>query len=217
MAETGPITCEEAELRQSRQDRAYLKACEEHGIEAVPANYRARRSSFANDATDEAFFHHHQSTLDGHGSTCDPDDIDKRLGWSEPDAEDDCDVSLELNPDAERVLDWVLDLAICDSARISAQAIGTKIVALAWLLERGAIGAKSQTEIADRLEMTRSNFSSCVRGIQKALGGRLRARGQKTEVSNQHYREARLRVVAAGHGNLKSKRKLGTNGDKFSS
>ena len=204
----GKVTSEEAHLRQARQDREYLLLCEQNGIEPVPPSYRARRSSFANDAADESFFYHHQSTLDGHGSTCDPDDIDKRLGWSEPDAQDDCDFAIELHADAERVLEWVLDLAISDSTRISAQAIGIKIVALAWLLERGAIGGKSQTEVADRMKTTRSNFSQSVRQIQKEIGGNFRARGQKSEEANRKYAAIRNAAVAAGHGNLKRKHKL---------
>jgi hypothetical protein len=209
MAETHTISSEEAKARQYRQEAEYLRLCELHNVEPAPPSYRGSGYCFAGTAVDDAILSHRQSSLDGGVSTdFDYDLIDRNLEKAESGEDIDCDVSIELHPDAERVLDWVLDLAISDSTRISAQAIGIKVIALAWLLEKGVIGARSQTEVADRIKTTRSNFSQAVRQIQKEIGGNFRARGQKSEEANEKYRAIRNAAVLAGHGNLKRKHKM---------
>ncbi|MFY8215054.1 MAG: hypothetical protein ACOVMP_00460 [Chthoniobacterales bacterium] len=206
MDSTGPVTAEEAQLNQARKDQEYLKLCQENGITPDLPKYTAGRYSCnAGDPANDALLSHRQSTLDGGAvTTFDHGDIDQRLGWAEPEDSSD-DFKIELHPEAEQVLEWILGVAMCDGKRFSAEAVGIKLIALSWLLQRGAVGAMSQTEIANRIRTTRSNFSSCVRGIQKALGGKLHARAQKSEVSNSHYKQARLRVVANGGGNLRRK------------
>jgi hypothetical protein len=204
MAETHTISAEEAKARQYRQDAEYLKACELHGIEPAPPSYRGSGYCFAGTSVDDAILNHRQSTLDGGAITqCDSDaDIDQRLGWHEPD--ETLDSALEIHAEAERALTGILNLLIPANGRISAQGVGAKLLALAWLIQHPSVGGLSQTQIADKIGMTRANLSAHVRALQKQLNGRLHARGQKTEVSNQHYREARLRVVAEGR-NLRRK------------
>ena len=204
---TGRVSSQEAQARQRRQDDLYLAACEEAGIKPELPSYRSGGDCYSMSAAVEVILHKNQTALDGGGSSSfDHDDIDARLGWKEPDAEDDCDVSIELHPDAERVLDWVLDIAIPDKRRFCQRAISGRLIALCWLLEKGEIGRMSQTSIADRLEMTRSNFSQSVRQIQKEIGGNLRARGQKSEIANKKYRAIRNKAVSEGRGNLRKRR-----------
>ena len=196
----------EAQARQAKQDREYLAACEAHGIEPAPASYRGSGYCFAGTSVDDAVLSHRQSSLVGGAITeCDSDDdIDARLGWAEPDAELDC--ALEIHAEAERALTGILNLLIPEAGKICPRAIGTKILALAWLLEHGRVGAESQTESARRTGQTRANVSESVRTLQKTLGGRLRSRGQKSAQSVEVYRKIRNEAVKAGHGNLRNRK-----------
>jgi hypothetical protein len=209
MSERCKVSAEEAKERQAKRDREYLAACAEHGIEAVAASYRAGRDAYAGSAANDVALGFRQTSLDAGAHThFDYDAIDRNLEKAESSSDEDCDVALSIHPEAEAVLSWVLDIAIPDKRRFCQRAISGRLIALCWLLERGDIGGMSQTAIADRLEMTRSNFSNSVRQIQKAIGGSWKARGQKSEIANKKYRAIRNAAVAAGNGNLKGKRKL---------
>jgi hypothetical protein len=93
--------------------------------------------------------------------------------------------------DAGEVLLRLVDLLI--PARItksSGQMIGMKVMALGWMIGsgKGGIGEKSQSEITEKLGMSRAIFSFWVRHLEKSLN--FHARGQKKAGAVDSYREA---------------------------
>jgi hypothetical protein len=72
----------------------------------------------------------------------------------------------------------------------SPQMIGLKVLALGWMIGsgKGQIGSKSQSQIADKLGVTRAILSFWVRHFEKSLG--FHGRGQKATAAVESYREA---------------------------
>jgi hypothetical protein len=86
-----------------------------------------------------------------------------------------------------RLLETLIPSRITKS---SAQMIGLKVLALGWMIGsgKGGIGEKSQSEIAQKLGMSRAIFSFWVRHLEKSLG--FHARGQKKAGAVESYQEA---------------------------
>jgi hypothetical protein len=93
--------------------------------------------------------------------------------------------------DAGEVLLRLVDLLIPSRiTKSSGQMIGLKVLALGWMIGsgKGGIGEKSQSQIAEKLGMSRAIFSFWVRHFEKSLG--FHARGQKATEAVESYREA---------------------------
>ena len=86
-----------------------------------------------------------------------------------------------------RLVDLLLPSTINQA---SAQSVGIKVMALAWMMQssKGSVGSMPLAQIAKRLSVSRALLSHWVRYYEKTLG--FHARGQKMRGAVDSYREA---------------------------
>jgi hypothetical protein len=111
-------------------------------------------------------------------------EIDRRNNWQEPDDIEPPDYAA-LSDALARLVDILAGPRICKQGR---EASGLRVYALAWGLQRGAIGTMTITEAARACNVTPAAFSLAIREVSKASG--LHFRGQRREGCRDTFKNA---------------------------
>lgn len=128
-------------------------------------------------------------------STYDPfelaDDIDARLGWKEPEQAQ-AKPTAAPKPEAavlteqlEQFAEWLSPSRL---NRASLHGLGMRVVALLWMVNRGACREMTQTQLAKHIGCTRAAVSWNVCKLARSLG--VRVRGMRSQTTAEANRRA---------------------------
>lgn len=137
---------------------------------------------------------------DAEVATYDPDawadDIDARLGWKEPEPPAQLSQSDSPTPKAAVISEQLGQFAEWLSPsrldKASVHHVGMRVLALLWIVNRGACREMRQRELAERIGVTRAAVSWNVCKLARSLG--IRVRGMRSEATAEANRTAAHRT-----------------------
>jgi len=142
-----------------------------------------------------------QAYHDAEVATYDPDawadDIDARLGWKEPEPPPQAKATAKpeaavLTEQLEQFAEW-LSPSRLDKACV--HGLGMRVLALLWIVNRGACREMRQRELAEHIGCTRAAVSWNVCKMARSLG--IRVRGMRSETTAEANRTAAKRTWPA--------------------
>ena len=162
-------------IEQARKDREYLAACEQYGIEPLPARYdQASRD--------------HSGTIEREPAP----GLDRNL---QPDFifYDDEPERTAISGEKREAFLSVLNSILPDSSNLETfvRTAGLRVLSLSWMMGRTIHAARSLADLADELHISRAILSFHVRKIEDATG--LHGRAQKSTSAPTVYRELRIK------------------------
>lgn len=146
---------------------------------------------------------YHEAEVATYNSDAWADDIDARLGWKEP--EPPAQAKPTAKPEAaiiseqlEQFAEWLSPSRL---NKASVHGVGMRVLALLWIVNRGACREMRQRELAKHIGCTRAAVSWNVCKMARSLG--IRVRGMRSETTAEANRTAahrtwRKRKAASG-------------------
>lgn len=152
---------------------------------------------------------YHEAEVATYNSDAWADDIDARLGWKEPEPPPPVSPDDTTKPEAaviseqlEQFAEWLSPSRL---NKASVHGVGMRVLALLWIVNRGACREMRQRELAKHIGCTRAAVSWNVCKMARSLG--IRVRGMRSETTAEANRTAahrtwRKRKAASAKGGI---------------
>lgn len=138
---------------------------------------------------------YHEAEVETYDPDAWADDMDARLGWKEPEppqakpAAEPKPEAVVLTEQLQQFAEW-LSPSRLDKACV--HHLGMRVLALLWMVNRGACREMRQSELAERIGCTRAAVSWNVCKLARSLG--VRVRGMRSETTAEANRRAAQRT-----------------------
>ena len=146
---------------------------------------------------------YHEAEVATYNSDAWADDIDARLGWKEPEPPPQAKAAAKpeaaiISEQLEQFAEWLSPSRL---NKASVHGLGMRVLALLWIVNRGACREMRQRELAKHIGCTRAAVSWNVCKMARSLG--IRVRGMRSETTAEANRTAahrtwRKRKAASG-------------------
>ena len=147
---------------------------------------------------------YHEAEVETYDPDAWADDMDARLGWKEPEPPQVLTVNTtkpaaEPKPEAvvitEQLQQFAEWLSPSKLNKACVHNVGMRVLALLWMVNRGACREMRQQELAERIGCTRAAVSWNVCKLARSLG--VRVRGMRSETTAEANRRAAQRTWPA--------------------
>lgn len=149
---------------------------------------------------------HHSAEVPTYDPDAWADDMDERLGWKEPEPPQ-INAQSETKPQpvalAEQLEQFAEWLSPNRLRKEALPGMGMRVLALLWMVNRGACREMTQTELAEKVGVSRAAISWNVRQLARSLG--IRVRRMRSESTAEANRKAALRSWRKGNRKPRAK------------
>ena len=137
---------------------------------------------------------YHEAEVPTYNSDAWADDIDARLGWKEPEPPPQAKATAKpeaavISEQLEQFAEWLSPSRL---NKASVHGLGMRVLALLWIVNRGACREMRQRELAKHIGCTRAAVSWNVCKMARSLG--IRVRGMRSETTAEANRTAAHRT-----------------------
>ena len=144
---------------------------------------------------------YHEAEVATYNSDAWADDVDARLGWKEPEPPPQATAKPEAAIISEQLQQFAEWLSPSRLNKAAVHSVGMRVLALLWIVNRGACREMRQRELAKHIGCTRAAVSWNVCKMARSLG--IRVRGMRSETTAEANRTAahrtwRKRKAASG-------------------